>query len=106
MADVYSTELLEARGLTGSISATAAVDQVWVLRCFDAYNGGGASSVEVFLEGELGQTIFWAQNVALTGAGHFQWQGRHVINPLHNVTINAASGTWDVSLMGYVLSAP
>lgn len=108
MADVYSVRFFEDVGLSpGSYLAYTVPDgYVAILRDIDAYSSAGVSDAEIYVEGHLGQTIFYG-NVAATSKSNAQWRGRQVLQAGETITITVGASTdWDVTISGYLLVAP
>lgn len=105
MATLYSTRFIQAQALAFSAVYNVPAGFIAVIRDCSVYNNSGAASASVFLEGALGQTIFFAGNGIGTQASH-QWTGRQVVEAGETITVAVGSGTWDVSVSGYLLTSP
>lgn len=103
MAAVYSTRLLQAVGLTADLVYTVPPGFVAIVRDADLHNNDtfGAS---FFMQGALGQAI-WLATRDITDTGYYSWRGRQVLEAGETLTAHIASGTWDVTISGYLLSA-
>lgn len=106
---VYSSLFVAIVGLDTTYEVAPDFENLRVLRCFDAYWGGGTSgSPSVHLIGSAGQTIteFHATDhdpTAAVDSHSWQWQGRQVI-PVGGVILVTVSGPpADVTLSGYTL---
>lgn len=113
MRQVYSALLYATAGLDHSVTLSAPVGYVTVLRCFDAYWGGGTSGgPSVRLIGNAGQTIVeFHVPPGLTppdslDSRSWEWRGRHVIPGGETYTVEVAGPNADVTLSGYHLLAP
>lgn len=109
---VYSTQLCALQGVSGTVPFTADAGYNTVLRCFDAYWGGGLPVLSsVRLIGSAGQTIFEGHpfndgTTAAVDAHHWQWQGRQVIFGGETWAVETAAGEVDITVMGYLLELP
>lgn len=109
---VYSTQLCALVGVSGNIPFTADAGYVTVLRCFDAYWGGGLPILSsVRLIGSSGQTIYEAHPLSTEGTGaadshHWQWTGRQIIFAGETWAVEAAGGAADITVSGYLLAEP
>ncbi len=75
-----------------------------VVRDIDVYASAGVGDVEFFFEGDLGQTIWWKDwSSGQTSAEH--WTGRQVFEAGEAFTVRS-TGNVDVTVSGYLLSAP
>jgi hypothetical protein len=101
---VYSELLVAELGLTGTATFTVPAGFRCVLRDLDAYNGGTFTSDTIFLHGQLGQAIWYGQTSSSEGSYH-SWRGRQVIDQGLTFAV-AVSGTWDVTVSGYLLTLP
>lgn len=106
MSSIYSTQIFAQAGVTTDQSFDVPTGLVYILRDLDAYNGGGAGSAEVFLVGSDGQAIAWFRQTPGSDASTFEWRGRQVLEEGQSFGFHVASGTWDLTLSGYVLSSP
>ncbi len=100
---VYSTRLLGAVGLVGTLSYTVPAGFVAVIRDLDAYNGGGITVTNITLHGSGGQTIW--QDDSTTLSRNSAWRGRQVIFAGETFDVHT-TGAWDVTVSGYLLSTP
>jgi hypothetical protein len=107
---VYSTQLCALQGVTENIPFTADAGFITVLRCFDAYWGGGLPILSsVRLIGSSGQTIFEAHPLSdgtttPIDSHHWQWKGRQIIFGGETWAVEAAGGAADISVSGYLLT--
>lgn len=106
MSDIYSVRLIQELGLTGSTSYVVPDGMVAIARDLDVYEGASLLPDVVYLQGALGQAIWFQVGNVEDGLTYGSWRGRQVFNAGESVTIRAASGTWDVTLSGYLLTAP
>jgi len=106
-APVYSTRLLQAQGLAGTISYTVPAGYILILRDLDVYCH--ATGVDhVLLIGAAGQAI-WHQEFDATTTFYGSWRGRQVLYETETVQIAANMSildSADVTLSGYLLTAP
>lgn len=103
MASVYSVQFAALQGLNGTHTLTVPAGFKAVLRDLDAYNGGGASSTDLFLIGSAGQTIF--NDSSALQPKNSQWRGRQVLEELETWALRT-TGAWDVTVSGYLLTLP
>lgn len=106
MADVYSTLLFRAVGLTGTGVYTVPLGFTAVAVCADIYSAPTVVSEIFFEDSHTGGTIFVASIGVTDPPKSFQWVGRQVANEGEGFLFNVAHGAWDVRLSGYLLSNP
>lgn len=111
MRAVYSSVFAAIAGLDTTYEVAPDFDNLRVLRCFDAYWGGGLSaSPSIRLIGHAGQTIYEGHVLptsvaAALDSAIFQWRGRQVIPAGGVVLITVDGPPADVTLSGYTLRA-
>lgn len=108
MQTVYSVRLYHGLGVSpGTIVAyTVPAGYRAILRDIDCYSSAGVSNSEIYIEGDLGQTIFHAE-VAATTQDSPQWRGRQVFEPGETISINVGGASaWDITMSGYLLTLP
>lgn len=105
MSDVYSARFYSVKGLTGSALAfSVPTGETWILASVVGYNDD-VFSATAFVEGDKGQAAVWLTNPIASGS-QMTWNGRSVFYAGEDVYVNAASGTWDLTLCGYTLTDP
>lgn len=104
---IYSTNFVSAVGLVGALTVPNPGPNVYVLRDMDVYATGVLSApfTVVWLHGVNGQAIWYRQ--WQPGAQEWDgWRGRQVIEPGTSFDVRADNGPVDVTVSGYVLTAP
>lgn len=102
---IYSAQLFCAGALTGNHPVTVPAGQVYVLRDMDAWAETSHNGDELLVRGTNGN-IIWAVLCDGTFAGSLKsWRGRQVIPQGTTFSVNAASGSWDIAISGYILTA-
>lgn len=101
---VYSVKFFELQGLLGFVSYTVPPGYVAVVRDLDAYASAGAAAQNLYLIGNVLQTIWWHNWTGLSIATA-QWRGRQVFVAGEQFHLNSDAGV-DVTVSGYLLSTP
>lgn len=102
---VYSALLYVHQGLTaGSYRVTVPANQIYVLRDADVFEETNAAGSIMSMFGTNANQLWF--NTTTASLRNFQWRGRQVIPPLNQFGVFVGSGTWDVAISGYILSAP
>jgi hypothetical protein len=98
----YSHRFIGRKALTGTAVFTCPAGHVAVLRDVAVYSNTTLGG-ELFVEGSEGQAIY--RSGAVATVAHYDHQDlRQVIEPGETFTVRVVSGTWDVSLSGYLLT--
>jgi hypothetical protein len=105
VAQVYSTAFLEAQGETGSLVYTVPPAMIIVVRQISVFWGNQAVAPGGRVLGGAGQA-FWSWAGAVFAPNNAQWVGRHVITAGHTLTVTVDNGNSDISVSGYLLTAP
>jgi hypothetical protein len=101
---IYSKRLLQAGGLTGSVSATVPDGKIWILRDLDCVVHSGDPGV-IVLHGAGGQDIYIGDTATTSTTLWYGWRGRQILVAGETVTIEVAAGNWDATLSGYELTS-
>jgi hypothetical protein len=106
MASVYSTTFIAQAGFAGSTSYVVPPGFIALVTNLNAYTDGVDLSSDLFLEGVAGQVVWWSGTLLATSSFH-SWEGKFVAQPgqsfgLHTTGFN----DWDVTVSGYLLTAP
>lgn len=104
---MYSTNFVAVAGLVGLEPLTVPAGEVWILRDLDAYATGVISVpfTILWLHGVNGQAIAYHQWLAGVQET-FEWRGRQVLSPGTTWDVRSDNGAVDVTVSGYVLTAP
>ncbi len=105
MALLYSTKLFTAAASAGSGALVVPDGMVAVLRDLDAAVPLISSPVVVHLVGDAGQVIT-VLSFTVTGEPSLSWRGRQVIPAGLTYQLVVTGGVADLSLSGYLLTAP
>lgn len=106
MASVYSTTFLALAGFSGSTSYTVPPGFVALVTFLSAYVDGVDLSSDLFLEGTAGQAVWWSGTLLAANSYH-QWDGKFVAQAGESFGLHTTGAdTWDVTVSGYLLSAP
>ena len=105
MASVYSTRFIEVSSLTPSAAYTVPAGFVAVVRDLDAVSQGSVAVAELVMVGAAGQAIYLAF-APISTSMWFGWRGRQVLLAGETLHVDVANGPWDVSVSGYLLTAP
>ena len=105
MAQLYSTKLFTAAASAGSGALVVPDGMVAVLRDLDAAVPLIASPVVVLLVGDAGQVIA-VLSFSPPGESSLSWRGRQVIPAGLTYQLVVTAGVADLSLSGYLLTAP
>lgn len=106
MGTVYSSNFGQLHAFNGLYAFNVPAGQVLVLRDVDLFAPAQiGTEVEVFLQGDLGQTIWYVVADGTTAINE-QWRGRQVFGEGQQIYVNVTSGHVDVTLSGYLLSLP
>ena len=100
---LYSTNLLALRDFSGNEAVPAPPGTVLVIRDIDVYYGG-LLAPQFNASGDAGQ-VFASNTWAPASPGLYSWRGRYVTRPSGLISVFAEFGM-DISVSGYVLSAP
>lgn len=104
MATVYSSSLLQVKGLYPSgLYAVPGGSRV-VVRDIELYWNGPSVDNTVLFEGDDGQTFFAVVFTVTSGSRWATWSGRVVLDL--NLIVTADNDPVDVTVSGYVLSLP
>jgi hypothetical protein len=104
MANVYSTRMLSAFGVTSDIARGPPAGFVWVLKTLDAYYDNlavGTARLKAF-----GGSTIWVNTFSATaGPLYASWRGMYVLKPGETFVVNSSQPT-DINVNGYQLSLP
>lgn len=104
MANVYSTRMLSAFGVSSDLLRGPPDGFVWVVKTVDTYyNQVVPGSVRFKAFG--GSTIWFNGFSGTAGPQYASWRGMYVLKPGEQFTVTASEPT-DVNVSGYQLALP
>ncbi len=109
MADVYTTQLLGVKALSGPLERTTADGFLTVFTSAQFWDGEIASLTGATINvcGTVGQTFIQFTAPAGLSSGSFQtWEGRHAIGPGQTWTVVQSGDAVDLSICGFQLYLP
>lgn len=110
MRAVWSECFAALQGLDTYHEVAPDFDRIRVLRCIDAYWGGGVeSSPSIHVIGHAGQTIVEfhvpaVDPIGAAGSRGWQWQGRQVIPIAGIIGVECSGPPADITISGYALT--
>lgn len=105
MATVYSTRFIEVKGGTTFYGYTVPLGFVAVIRDVDTYASSELAFAQVFLEGALGQALWWWQS-GLGQDSYGSWRGRQVVMAGETFGLRINVSHADATCSGYLLTLP
>jgi hypothetical protein len=106
MAQVYSASFAQAAEVEGTQQVVVPAGEVWVLKDASLWCNQNTTGYRCFLLGYSGQVFFGWEGATAIADNLGLWSGRIVLQAGESFQIYVNSGSWDVSVCGYLLTTP